>query len=232
MIMANRSGGGRQRYGADTDQSAEQPYGGRARLPPPSPQPLPPDAGRGPVLRHESPDPASWTGLEFRLVLCLHSLQLEPEALRNPRLRNFVLMHSLFSEQAGISELDTCTQPLPKGQGDLQLNYCVSYNLLAGTASSELLGALQSADELLEVKLMSTAAGRLDMSGIAQPGTLQTTGMALLPLADIWAGRRGDMLQERIEVIEDSDEMATVAILTVSLVAEAALRTLRQQQQR
>ncbi len=34
--------------------------------------------------------------------------------------------------------------------------------------------------------------------------------------------------QERFEVLEDSDDMAHVATLTVSLVAEAALRTLRQ----
>ncbi len=42
-------------------------------------------------------------------------------------------MHSLLSDQAGISDMDTCTQPVPKGPGELPLGYCVSYNLLVGT---------------------------------------------------------------------------------------------------
>ncbi|GFR44254.1 hypothetical protein Agub_g5456 [Astrephomene gubernaculifera] len=261
MMLSSRAGG-RSRY-ADTELSLEaagprgvssgSAVGGAAPMLPPSqllpPQQYPqqqqqqypqqqqlppPDAALDPVLRRERAEPAFWSGLEHRLVLCLHSLELTPEALRNPRLRNVVLMHSLLSEQGGgISELDTCTQPLPKGPGELQLGYCVSYNVLAPTAASELHSSLSGAEDFsLEVKLMSTAASRLDMSSIAQPGTLQTAGYCMLPLADIWSGRRGNLIQERIEILEDSDDMAHVATLTVTLMAEAALRTLRQQQMR
>ncbi len=56
------------------------------------------------------------------------------QALRNRHLRNVVLMHSLLGEQDGISELDTCTQPIAKGPGQLQLGYCVSYNVLVSEA--------------------------------------------------------------------------------------------------
>lgn len=231
MLQGRGSSGQRTRY-PDTDMSMEStptPHaaammaGGQQLA-----QPLPPDAALGPVLRREQPDPATWTGTEYRLVLCLHSISLTQETLRNPRIRNVVLMHSLLSDQAGISDMDTCTQPVPKGPGELPLGYCVSYNLMAGTASSELLSALSSDDFSLEVKLMSTGATRLDMNSIAQPGTLQTAGFCMLPLADIWAGSRGNLRQERFEVLEDSDDMAHVATVTVSLVAEAALRTLRQ----
>ncbi|GLC41809.1 hypothetical protein PLESTM_001241900 [Pleodorina starrii] len=232
MILHGRgsgSGNGRGRY-ADTQLSLESsatPYGQQQQ----QQQQQPSDAALGPVLRRERPDPASWNGLGHRLLLCLHSLELTPQALRNPRLRNVVLMHSLLSEQEGISELDTCTQPVAKGPGQLQLGYCVSYNVLAGAAASELLSALADGDELmLEVKLMSTAAARLDMNSIAQPGTLQTLGSCMLPLADIWSSRRGDLLQERVEVLDTNDDTTPVALLTVSLVAEAALRTLRQRQ--
>ncbi|GIL57334.1 hypothetical protein Vafri_12599 [Volvox africanus] len=221
---------GRGRY-ADTQMSLES-----SAVPHIQPQqlqdaPLPLDAALSPVLRRERPDPTSWSGLNHRLVLCLHSIELTPQALRNPRLRNVVLMHSLLSEQEGISELDTCTQPVAKGPGQIQIGYCVSYNVLAGAATSELLDALVGGDDFtLEVKLMSTGASRLDMNSIAQPGTLQTLGSCMLPLAEIWSGRRGDLLQERVEVLDDSDDTTRVAVLTISLMAESALRTLRQQQ--
>ncbi|GLI67567.1 hypothetical protein VaNZ11_011794 [Volvox africanus] len=235
MILPGRGSGsgsgiGRGRY-ADAQMSLESSAVPHMKLQQPQEGPLALDAALGPVLRRERPDPASWNGLNHRLVLCLHSIELTPQALRNPRLRNVVLMHSLLSEQEGISELDTCTQPVAKGPGQLQIGYCVSYNVLAGTATSELLDALVGGDDFtLEVKLMSTAASRLDMNSIAQPGTLQTLGSCLLPLAEIWSGRRGDLLQERVEVLDDSDDITGVAVLTISLMAESALRTLRQQQ--
>jgi hypothetical protein len=40
---------------------------------------------------------------------------------------------------------------------------------------------------------MSTGAAGLDMAALATPGALQTAGFCVLPLADIWLGRRGDM---------------------------------------
>ncbi|KAG2486785.1 hypothetical protein HYH03_014584 [Edaphochlamys debaryana] len=227
MMLGGRTNG-RARYAADTDQSMEAgPGGPQAPYGQPPPQ-LPPDAALGPVLRRERPDPASWTGLEHRIVLCLHSIEFTPEALRNPRLRNVVLMHALLSEQEGISELDTCTQPLSKGPGQQPLSYCVSYNIVAGTAAQELLHSLGAQDDFsVEVKLMSTNATRLDMNSIAQPGTLQTAGYCMLPLWELWQGRRGNVMHERFDVLEDSDDMTHVATVTVSLVAEAALRTLR-----
>ncbi|EFJ46513.1 hypothetical protein VOLCADRAFT_118102 [Volvox carteri f. nagariensis] len=234
MILSGRGSGsgnnGQRRY-ADTQVSLESSAAPYTQLQQPNAGPLSQDALLGPVLRRELPDPAAWSELDHRLVLCLHALELTPQALRNPRLRNVVLMHSLLSEQEGISELDTCTQPVAKGPGQLQIGYCVSYNVLAGAAPSELLDALAGGDDfMLEVKLMSTAASRLDMNSIAQPGTLQTLGSCMLPLADIWSGRRGDLMQERVEILDDSDDTTQVAVLTVSLVAEAALHTLRQRQ--
>ncbi|KXZ46909.1 hypothetical protein GPECTOR_39g403 [Gonium pectorale] len=221
MMLAGR-GGGRSRY-ADMEQSME------TAQPPPPRGPL---GAAGPVLRRERPDPASWSELESRLVLCLHSIELEPEALRNPRVRNVVLMHSLLTEQGGISELDTCTQPLAKAQGRRDLGYCVSYGVTSPSAASELLSSLSSDDFFLEIKLMSTAAPVLDINSIAQPGTLQTAGYCYLPLADMWSGRRGDMLQEPVPVLDAADDTTPIATLTVSLVAESALRTLRRQWQR
>ncbi len=63
----SRRGGGPGRYGADTDASLEL-----------LPSAAPPSAP-GAVLRREQPDPRAWSGLDHRLVLCLHSLELTPQ---------------------------------------------------------------------------------------------------------------------------------------------------------
>lgn len=82
MLQGRGSSGQRTRY-PDTDMSMEStptPHaaamvaGGQHLA-----QPLPPDAALGPVLRREQPDPATWTGTEYRLVLCLHSISLTQE---------------------------------------------------------------------------------------------------------------------------------------------------------
>lgn len=79
--------------------------------------------------------------------------------------------------------------------------------------------------------MLSTHASRLDMGLLGQPGALQTLGFCVLPLRDIWSGRRHDVVRERFEVVQDNDDMTHVATVTVSLLAEAALRTLRAAQQ-
>ncbi|KAG2447989.1 hypothetical protein HYH02_007017 [Chlamydomonas schloesseri] len=255
--------GGRTRYGADTELSLEQqqlPVGPdtatlqhayhpaqqmSALLPPAAPAP-PANAGLGPVLRRERPELSAWMGREYRILFCLHSIELTQQTLRNPNVSAVVVCHSLLEEGEaagnGISMLDTYSKPLAKAPGQLPINYCVAYNILAGNAASELYAGLTGpggADFSLELSLMYTSGGVAEAAAAlapaggsgseVAPGMFRVLGGAALPLAELWTRRRGDLIMERVEVLEDADDPGSVvAVLSVSLVAEAALATLRE----
>lgn len=142
MLQQGRGASGRASAGpprySETDQSLDAASPLASALPPPA-LPLPFGAAAAlPALQRERADPSgAWAGLEHKVVLVLHSLELTPAAMRDPRVKaNLVLMHSLLSEGVGgVSELDTCTQPLPRpaaGAPVLQLDYAVSYNVAVG----------------------------------------------------------------------------------------------------
>ncbi|KAG2431181.1 hypothetical protein HXX76_009709 [Chlamydomonas incerta] len=275
MLPPNRgpggagAAGGRPRYGAETDLSLEHPHSQHpqppvgpdnatlqhayhpaqqmaALLPPPAPSP-PANAGLGPVLRRERPELTAWVGREYRIIFCLHTIELSQQTLRNANVSAVVVCHSLLEEGGGagggngIAMLDTYSQPLAKAPGQLPVNYCVAYNILAGNAASELYGGLTGpggADFSLELSLMATSASSAEAGAAlaggqagaeVAPGTFRVLGGAALPLAELWTRRRGDLIMERVEVLEDADDPGSVvAVLSVSLVAEAALATLRE----